>query len=147
MYRNFKFSVLTLLFVLIIVCCNAQKKTSATTNKMKLSNEWVLTGFFDSNDLLISDSSKSAILAISTDENFFTGNTGCNAMRGGVIAETEGKIKIGPVESMRKRCPNAENEKKFLAALDCVTNYKIDGSILILYCNEKHVLQFECNKN
>ena len=53
----------------------------------------------------------------------------------------------GPVDNMRKRCPNADAEKRLLEALDCVTDYKIEGAVLKLYCKEKLVVQFESYKN
>ena len=61
--------------------------------------------------------------------------------------QADGKIKIGPVESMNKKCPNVATEKKLLEALQCVTSYKVEGALLKLYCEEKAVLQFESYRN
>jgi heat shock protein HslJ len=145
-HNRFNIFLFTFLF-LIYTSCRAQNVKVSPEKKLSLSNEWVLTGFYNDGGKLIYDSTKSAELVISPDQKFFTGNTGCNAMRGEIKTEDDGKIKIGPVESNRKRCPNSEKEKRFLEALQCVTDYKIDGAFLNLFCNEKLVLQFECYKN
>ncbi|MEO8146376.1 MAG: META domain-containing protein [Bacteroidia bacterium] len=146
MNRNIIFSIFTVSLAIVFGSCHAQKTNATEAKSMKLSNEWAFQGFFNDGKLVV-DQSKSIELTISPDEKFFTGNTGCNGMRGPIMVEANGKIKIGPVENGRKHCPNSEAEKKLLEALDCVTDYKIEGAILKLYCNEKSVMQFESYKN
>jgi len=145
--RNLLCSVFTLISMLSIISCKAQKVNSTADKAVKLSNEWVFEGFFNDELKLVYDSSKSVEIIISPQENFFTGNTGCNAMRGTLTTEPGGKIKFGYPEALNKRCANIETEKRLLQLLECVTNYTIEGAILKLYCNEKAVMQFESYKN
>lgn len=133
--------------LLVYSSCTAQLKTAASeTKSVKLSNTWIIKAFII-DGILVYDSTKTALFTISSDEKYFTGNTGCNAMRGAVQVEPDGKIKMGPVESLRKRCVNAEAEKKFIEALECTTNYTIEGDILKLFCNDKPVALFEKTKD
>ena len=133
-----------LILMLFSSICVAQKDNAEQEINVKLTYNWFLAGIYDEAGNLVKDDSKSVELNIAPDEKTFSGNTGCNAMRGPLLADKSGAIKLGPVESMRtKRCANAEKEKKILEMLDCVSRYRIEGKQLVLFCDEKPRLLFE----
>ncbi len=63
-----------------------------------------------------------------------SGDTGCNRFQGPVVAQ-DGGIRIGPLASTRRACPEGvmEQERRFTEALDNTRGLRIVGSHLELY--------------
>lgn len=117
------------------------------TKGIPLASQWVIVGFYDEQGNLQYDSLKTGNIVIAPDLKSFTGNAGCNPMRGAATVADENKIKLGPVENLRKKCPNIESENKMIEALESATAYKIDGAVLILFKNKTPLAQFESYRN
>lgn len=62
------------------------------------------------------------------------GSTGCNRYFAGVQTSERGGLRFGQAGSTRMACPPAvmEQEQRFLAALEAVRSYRIDGTALVL---------------
>jgi putative lipoprotein len=62
-----------------------------------------------------------------------SGNSGCNTFNGSVTIDGD-SIEFGPLAGTRMACPEPAMsvETAYLAALDGATNWRIDGSQLIL---------------
>jgi len=66
-----------------------------------------------------------------TNENRFSGFSGCNRMTGSLYFEWD-VLRFGQVASTRMACPNMEQEGKFLEALQSVTQYAMENNRLYL---------------
>lgn len=70
-------------------------------------------------------------MEIYTDENRFSGFSGCNRMTGAFEFEWD-RLRFGKVASTRMACPNMEQEDKFLKALTGVSHYALENNRLYL---------------
>lgn len=128
-------------------CMKVVDVIPAKNKGVKLASQWVLVGFYDEQNVLQYDSLKVGNIIIAEDLKSFTGDGGCNAMRGAVAVTDPNKIKLGPIESLRKKCPNNASEKKLIEALENTNTYKIDGGSIIFYNNQMPLIQFESYRN
>lgn len=117
------------------------------TKGIPLASQWVIVGFYDEQGKVQYDSLKTGNIVIAQDLKSFTGNAGCNSMRGAITVADENKIKLGPVENLRKKCPNIASENKMIEALESATEYKIDGAVLTLFKFKTPLVQFESYRN
>lgn len=74
-------------------------------------------------------------LTLSGDEGRVSGTGACNRLTGDYAADEKRMLKIGPVVTTRMACPEAEQERKFLEALEATTHYDMDGPMLMLLCD------------
>ena len=121
--------------------------TPAKTKGIPLASQWVIVGFYDEQGSLQYDSLKTGNIIIAKDLKSFNGNAGCNTMRGALIVSDGNKVKLGPVENLRKKCSNIASENKMIEALESTTEYKIEGAVLILSKNKIPLVQFESYRN
>ncbi len=128
-------------------CLKVLEVIPTKSKGIRLASQWVLVGFYDEQSVLQYDSLKAGYITIAEDLKSFTGNTGCNAMRGAVAVADPNKIEIGPVENLRKKCPNSASENKLIEALEKTNTYKIDGGIIIFYNNQTPLIQLESYRN
>lgn len=95
---------------------------------------WVATGVNDGAHAVVSDALTDTVTAEFGDDGRVSGSTGCNRYRGEVETSTSGEMRIRNVATTRRAgSPEAmELERRFLAALERVTTYRIDGITLTL---------------
>ena len=74
-------------------------------------------------------------LTLSAAEGRISGTGACNRLSGNYATDEKRALKIGPVVSTRMACPEAEQEQKFLGALEATTHYDMDGPMLMLLCD------------
>lgn len=66
-----------------------------------------------------------------TNENRFSGFSGCNRMTGSLVFEWD-VIRFGQVATTRMACPNMEQEGRFLEALQAIDKYALENNRLYL---------------
>lgn len=74
------------------------------------------------------------------EDNKVIGNAGCNSFFGTYEAGENNDIKLSPMGSTMMACPNLEIEDAFLAALENIKSYQIDGNILTLKAEDDQVV-------
>ena len=82
-------------------------------------------------------------IQLNAEESRFGGRGDCNSVMGKYTATKDRKIKFEGVASTRAMCPNQEQENKFIAMLQSVDSYDIDGNLLMLFHNGELVAVME----
>lgn len=70
-------------------------------------------------------------MEIYTNENRFSGFSGCNRMTGSLFYEWD-VLRFGQIASTLMACPNMEKEDQFLKALQGITQYNLENNRLYL---------------
>ena len=70
-------------------------------------------------------------MEVNTNDNRFSGFSGCNRMTGSLFYEND-VLRFKQVASTRMACPSMEKESEFLMALQSATSYKIENNRLYL---------------
>ncbi|MDX6183423.1 META domain-containing protein [Flavobacterium flavipigmentatum] len=119
--------------------CNATKEAKPTTNSLskaienKLQEVWVLD---EMNGKKVTESDFEQQLPkveINTSAESFTGNSGCNAIKGFLFSKEKGELQFLNVSSETKKCPAAKKEDEFLRLLKTTTNYTRKSEKLSLF--------------
>ncbi len=125
-----KIAALAAACIAIIACCPCRKGKSTAKNSLPLTQtRWQLVRV---NALNITPDDNFEI--VFHDDMSVNGIGACNRFFGKYTA-SNGKIKIGPLGSTRMMCPNMADENAFLAMLDKIDTYTIDGNTLMLLKN------------
>ena len=84
-------------------------------------------------------------LVLDLEESRVSGSGGCNRLSG-AFALSEDELRFGPLLTTRMACPEPAmaRERSFLAALEAVTAYELDGRTLTLLANEEAVARLSC---
>jgi len=96
-----------------------------------LQGEWYLQPVLSSDTA----AGKVPILKFETDTKKFTGNTGCNAIRG-TFEYTRSKLVFGKQIVSTKMACQGYNEEIFIENLLKTNNYKIENGVLMLMQDE-----------
>ena len=80
----------------------------------------------------LSGSRRDAYIEFLTREKRFSGNGGCNSTNGAYILDKKSSIHFTDVISTKMSCPDIAFENTFLATLNKVNRYEINGSTLLL---------------
>ena len=122
---------------LFAACCPCRKQASAKAEPLVGTN-WQLVQFegrtFEAND--------NYTLLFSADDKL-SGQGDCNRLMGNYTLSEGDQMKIGMLASTRAMCPNQEMEDKFIAMLQTIDSYKIDGKLLMLFDNSELKMVFE----
>jgi heat shock protein HslJ len=129
--------ILMLLIIASLFCgCNAAKETKATTNSLskaiekKLQDVWVLEEMNGKKVTEDDFAKKMPKLELITSTETFTGNSGCNAIKGFLFSKEKGELQFLNITSEKKNCPAAKKEDDFLKLLKTTTNYSTkDGKL------------------
>ena len=65
-------------------------------------------------------------------DNTLSGIADCNRLTARYAADVEGDMMISDIGTTRMLCPNEEQERRFLDILASVTDFKMDGPMLML---------------
>jgi len=119
--------------------------TSNTNQTIKLNSFWVIAAFYENGNVSYPQT-KLATISIANDLKSFTGETGCNSMRG-PLTITGDSIKFGHIAHTRRSCEHSATEQKVLQALQQVNRYEIKSAELTLFQNQTPIIQFESYRN
>jgi heat shock protein HslJ len=94
---------------------------------------WDVTGFNNNRHAVVSLEAETRI-TFSFDQGTVSGNAGCNTFRAPYSADGN-RVKIGPAVTTRKACAGERmvQERAFLAALESVTTWSLEGGILDMH--------------
>lgn len=85
---------------------------------------------------------KNEVINFDTDKKSIGGNGGCNGF-GGNLSVNGSEIKISQIISTQMFCEDTSDvENKFLRNLERATKYKITGGKLVLFDDDKIILEF-----
>jgi heat shock protein HslJ len=106
--------------------------------------EWALVELEGESVEVPSDQIRPAIV-LDLEESRVTGSGGVNRLTG-PFALTGGKLRFGRLATTRMAGPEEamRREERFLAALDRVTSYELDGRTLTLLTEDGQVARFSC---
>jgi heat shock protein HslJ len=96
-----------------------------------LTGQWVLTQIMDRPVVMKTIYDKLPSLDIQPGRNSFSGFSGCNNINGRIFSERH-LLRFTDIVSTKMSCDNIEIESAFLEALQFSTQFKVDGSQLIL---------------
>ena len=65
-------------------------------------------------------------------DNTLSGIADCNRLTARYTVDVEGDMMISDIGSTRMLCPNDEQERRFIDILSSVTDFKMDGPMLML---------------
>jgi heat shock protein HslJ len=86
---------------------------------------------------------RDAYLEFAWADKRFNGNGGCNSINGKYTLERKKDIKFTDVISTKMSCPDINFETIFLATLNSVTRFDMEGNYMQLKDGKKTVLVFE----
>jgi heat shock protein HslJ len=120
--------------VSLFYSCKSSKATNsvASTNESaiekKLQNTWILENL---NGKVITDKDFSTAPKIEMTSSNFSGSTGCNGIKGNLLAKDAGKLQFMNLTSETKKC-EAKKEGEFLQLLKTTSSYSIENNKLYL---------------
>ena len=84
-------------------------------------------------------------IVLDLEESQVSGSGGVNRLTG-TFALSEGELRFGPLATTRMAGPESamQREQSFLAALERVTSYELDGRVFTLLAGEKAVARLSC---
>lgn len=108
----------------------------------RLNANWVLEKI-NGNTITKENLSKEVpTLKINSTANTFSGFAGCNPINGSLFFE-KGLLRFTEISTTEMLCEPANDESKFLKALQSSTNYKIENNRLILSNPDRNLLTFK----
>lgn len=124
---------------------SVNQQNAASVAKMKLNNFWVIAAFYQNNQIEYA-ANKVATLSIANDFKSFTGETGCNSMRGPLTVNGD-TIKFSHIAHTRRACEHSAMEQRLLQVLESANRYEIKNAELTLFQNDKPLVLFESYRN
>ena len=139
---------LVILSGIFLIACHSTKKTSVDTNKIIKENREALNGNWQLQMLFATDNKwqRTPFMNIDLKEQTFSGNSGCNSIRGKF---TVSGTYIGfdkNIMSTKMACADAngnQTEKAFLSTLLKITKYTINNDELELGQGEIVLMKFK----
>ena len=106
--------------------------------------EWALVEL-DGEPVEIGPDEIQPTIALDLEESRVSGSSGVNRLTG-TFALSESELRFGPLATTRMAGPESstQREQSFLAALERVTSYELDGRVLTLLAGEDAVAQLSC---
>jgi heat shock protein HslJ len=104
--------------------------------------KWVLTEM-KGVPVQLSGTSRDAFLEFAGADKRFNGNGGCNHISGHYSLEKKKDVHFSDVTSTKMSCPDIVFENTFLATLNSVDRFEINGNSMLLKDGKKTVLVFE----
>ncbi len=127
--KSVKIIIIAMLGILITGCCRCNM-VQKRYGKPLVGTQWQLVQF-EGRDVTPSDNYTIQF----ANDNTFSGIAECNRMLGRYIAFENGNMEISNIGLTRMACPNMEREQRFIEILESVTDYKMDGPMLMLICD------------
>ena len=110
---------------------NAENYILTKTDTDLVDKYWKLLELYG-NPISPADESREAHIIFHTDDNRFSGSTGCNRMMGSYRLEENSRIILSSVATSMMLCIDMETENTFKQALEAVENYSVRGDTLTL---------------
>lgn len=121
-----KFTAALLLALLMTSCCPCRSYQKKTRRPLT-GTTWQLIQL-DGRSVQPREGAFSLTLA----EGRVSGVGACNRLSGTYTATEKRALAFGPIAVTRMACPEQEQERKFLEALESTTHYDMDGPMLLL---------------
>lgn len=124
--KIFKSLIIVALALLATACCKCdlfQKRYG----KPLVGTQWQLAQI-EGRDVTPEDNYTIVFAA----DNTLSGIADCNRLTARYAADVEGDMMISDIGTTRMLCPNEEQERRFLDILASVTDFKMDGPMLML---------------
>ncbi len=131
-------------FVTIVLGQTSKKDKNNSDMTSLIETYWILqsidgkpiSGTFDITPYILFDKG-----------NLYYGNTGCNSFFGKFTSK-KNKLKMKYNGATKKICANMTTETMFLKALKQeISNYKIEGDILILLSKDREIMRCKVGEN
>lgn len=126
-----KIAAVAILLTITVGCCNCrafQKKN----HQPLIGTEWQLIQLGEQQMTPTQDKFNFTLGA----DQRVSGIGACNRLMGSYTTGEKNAIKFGPFASTRMACPDLDKEAAFTQALESVTRYDMDGSMLLLLDGE-----------
>lgn len=146
--KNFKKIIIITTVTLFTGCaCNTQSDSPTTKvetdviehSGLPLATQWILESF---NEKGFQKNTKSSYININDDLKTYTGNAGCNTIRGEIIVKDD-NIKFDKGIMTEMACDNLKQEDLFVKNLNKASKYKIIGGELFLYEGDNLLMTLE----
>lgn len=136
--RNYLIMLFAIVF--FATSCATSKKVNMV-NEQLTNTKWSLTSFTD-NGKETKVTNDRAFMRLDDAKKSIGGNGSCNSF-GGSYTINGNNISVSKVFSTKMFCEDVQKtEDSFLRLLETVTKYEVKGKNLLMYNNEKVVLQF-----
>ncbi|MBR9923312.1 MAG: META domain-containing protein [Bacteroidetes bacterium] len=96
-------------------------------NRVELAGQWMLVKL---NDAPLNRMVAVPTLQVDLTQKQISGNAGCNNFSGSIKALTNTSLELGQIASTKKMCVNKNIETEFLAALNDIHSFDMQGSTL-----------------
>jgi heat shock protein HslJ len=136
--------IVCLTFIVLVGCASVEETTQDQSEVFSQVSDqdyateiagkyWKLVKLGGQNVVMSEAQEREAHFILKTEENKFSGFSGCNAFFGTYTLEQGNRISFGHVGSTRRACPDAQlNEYEFLQVFALADNYSINGDTLEL---------------
>lgn len=133
---------------IFLLCLVAVLTSSCSTSKNSLAGmmnilnaKWALQSLAGQSSLGDLFGNKLPFLQFDTQAKRVSGNNGCNSITGPLTITEGNKISFPQMASTKMACPE-RGESVFMDALNKVTNFKVDNSILTLLNGTQELMKF-----
>lgn len=134
-----KIILLMFLSLMCFTCCKTSQK-AASKNLPLCGTQWNLLAI--EQEAITEDNTTQPYIIFDTEGNFH-GNLSCNDFMGTYWTRKQ-QMHMEYTGATKKLCPKMEVEKNFLKALKMdITDYTIDGSILVISNGSKEIMRFQ----
>lgn len=123
-----KIALLAALAALAAGCCPCRSYQKRTQRPL-VGTEWQLIQL---GGRKITPEAGRFTLTLLADGQRVAGTGACNRLTGTYTAGEKRALRIGPLASTRMACPDQEDERAFVEALESATHYDMDGPMLLL---------------
>lgn len=103
--------------------------TDAKAIENKLSEVWTLE-MMNGKQVTAKDFNQLPKIELTPSTATFSGNTGCNDMKGVLYSKGKGQLRFLNITSEKKKCKAAKKEDEFMKLLKTTERYSIDNSKL-----------------
>jgi heat shock protein HslJ len=128
-----------ILFAFLVVGCGStqkgkQKAQENTNKEMTITEKYWKLKTLQGQAIIMAENQEQEIhIILKTEENRFTGFSGCNTFNGIYALEDGNRIRFSKLASTMKACPDLDvDEAAFLKVFDLADNYTISNDILSL---------------
>ena len=123
--------VALLAVMLLIFSCSVNNKRTYLSNISLESGKWILINL-NNQEVIKQNGERPIYLEFNVTDQKVIGFAGCNRLFGAYIIKG-GSITFSRVGSTKMLCPDVELENLFIANLQQVNRYQIEGEKLLLY--------------
>ncbi len=118
-----------ILFALGLVSCCACRRGQKVIDKPLMATQWTLVELHGQ-QIRAEDN---YYIILDEREGQFNGRGDCNSLIGSYELGEKGMIKLVGLARTNALCPDQAGEDKFFGTLGDVTNYDVDGNLLLLF--------------